>query len=138
MACFSPPHQFQFPRDYSTNLGFVRAGEGYQGQAGKFSFGVRQQKDGGGNYVPWFNAPPGTKLNFLSFDHTTGRLVIDGTATVRFEEPQRALGALASRRPVSGARKRQAMVWLSLVAMLNCALCCAAQPALPRLPSTNS
>src|SRR5207302_20353 len=28
------------------------------------------------------NATPGTKLNFLSFDHTTGRLVIDGTATV--------------------------------------------------------
>jgi len=28
------------------------------------------------------NALPGTKLNFLSFDHTTGRLVIDGTATV--------------------------------------------------------
>ncbi len=29
-----------------------------------------------------FNAPPGTKLNFLSFDHTTGRLVIEGTAMV--------------------------------------------------------
>ena len=29
-----------------------------------------------------FNAPPGTKLDFLSFDHTTGRLVIEGTATV--------------------------------------------------------
>ena len=29
-----------------------------------------------------FNAAPGTKLNILSFDHTTGRLVIDGTATV--------------------------------------------------------
>ena len=29
-----------------------------------------------------FNAPPGTKLNFLSFDHTTGRLVIEGTAPV--------------------------------------------------------
>jgi len=27
-------------------------------------------------------ASPGSKLNFLSFDHTTGRLVIDGTATV--------------------------------------------------------
>jgi len=27
-------------------------------------------------------ASPGTKLNFLSFDHTTGRLVIEGTATV--------------------------------------------------------
>src|SRR5262245_17590529 len=29
-----------------------------------------------------FNAPPGLQLNFLSFDHTTGRLVIEGTATV--------------------------------------------------------
>jgi hypothetical protein len=29
-----------------------------------------------------FNAPPGTQLNFLSFDHTTGRLVIEGTGTV--------------------------------------------------------
>jgi hypothetical protein len=28
------------------------------------------------------NSPPGTQLSFLSFDHTTGRLVIDGTATV--------------------------------------------------------
>ncbi len=29
-----------------------------------------------------FNAAPGTELNFLSFDHTTGRLVIEGVATV--------------------------------------------------------
>ena len=29
-----------------------------------------------------FNAAPGTKLNVLSFDHTTGKLVINGTATV--------------------------------------------------------
>ena len=29
-----------------------------------------------------FNATPGTQLNFLSFDHTTGRLVIEGTARV--------------------------------------------------------
>ncbi len=29
-----------------------------------------------------FNAAPGTQLSFLSFDHTTGRLVIEGTATV--------------------------------------------------------
>ena len=33
-----------------------------------------------------FNAAPGTKLDFLSFDHTTGRLVIDGTATVSAQE----------------------------------------------------
>jgi hypothetical protein len=29
-----------------------------------------------------FDAAPGTKLNILSFDHTTGRLVINGTGTV--------------------------------------------------------
>jgi archaellum component FlaG (FlaF/FlaG flagellin family) len=29
-----------------------------------------------------FNAPPGATMNFLSFDHTTGRLVVEGTATV--------------------------------------------------------
>ncbi|MFI5455338.1 MAG: Ig-like domain-containing protein [Isosphaerales bacterium] len=29
-----------------------------------------------------FDAAPGTQLDVLSFDHTTGRLVIDGTATV--------------------------------------------------------
>src|SRR5207248_6637436 len=29
-----------------------------------------------------FHSAPGTQVNFLSFDHTTGRLVIDGTATV--------------------------------------------------------
>ena len=29
-----------------------------------------------------FNLAPGTKTNVLSFDHTTGRLVLDGTATV--------------------------------------------------------
>jgi hypothetical protein len=29
-----------------------------------------------------FGAAPGTQLNFLSFDHTTGKLVIEGTATV--------------------------------------------------------
>src|SRR5262249_22824463 len=29
-----------------------------------------------------FHSPPGAQLGFLSFDHTTGRLVIEGTATV--------------------------------------------------------
>lgn len=67
VACFPPPHQFQFPRDYSTNLGFVWAGEGYQGQTGKFGFGVRQNKDGGGNFVPWFNAPPGVTHRMGAF-----------------------------------------------------------------------
>ncbi len=57
LTCFPPPHQFQFPRDYSTNLGFTWCGRGYQ-QSMRTGFGIRQSKDGGGNYVPWFNAPP--------------------------------------------------------------------------------
>jgi hypothetical protein len=67
VALFPPPHQFQFPRDYSTNLGFVWHGAGYQGLQGKVGFGIRQHKDGGGNFVPWFNAPPGTKQRLGMF-----------------------------------------------------------------------
>ncbi len=43
-----------------------------------------------------FNAAPGTKLDVLSFDHTTGRLVIDGTATVSAD------GLTATSDPGSG------------------------------------
>jgi len=72
VACFPPPHQFQFPRDYSTNLGFVWAGDAYEGLSGKTGFGIRQQKDGGGNYVPWINAPPGTQQRMGMFLLVTG------------------------------------------------------------------
>ena len=61
VACFPPPHQFQFPRDYSTNLGFVWLGQDYQSLDGFHGFGIRQNKDGGGNFVPWFNGVPGVK-----------------------------------------------------------------------------
>ena len=43
------------------------------------------------------NAAPGTKMLFISFDHATGRLVIDGTATVsadgRASSPTRTAGS---------------------------------------------
>ena len=67
VSCLPPPHQFQFPRDYTTNLGFVWSGKGYQGLASKTGFGIRQNKDGGGNFVPWFNAPPHTQQRFGCF-----------------------------------------------------------------------
>jgi hypothetical protein len=59
LACFPPPHQFQFPRDWTDNLAFVWHGRGYQGQADLTGFGIRQNKDDGGNFVPWFNGQPG-------------------------------------------------------------------------------
>jgi hypothetical protein len=52
VACFPPPHQFFFPRDYTDNLGYV--------WAEPRGFGIRQAATGGGSFSPWFNAPPET------------------------------------------------------------------------------
>ena len=60
LACFPPPHQFFSPRDLTTNLETVWYGRGHRGLSPEFGFGVRQSERGGGSFVPWFNAPPGT------------------------------------------------------------------------------
>ncbi len=60
VAIFPPPHQFFFPVDITTNNRFLWRGRGHQGEK-RFGFGIRQDARGGGNFVPWFNAPPGTK-----------------------------------------------------------------------------
>jgi hypothetical protein len=60
LACFPPPHQFHFPRDWTDNLKFVWMGEGHQGLSRSFGLGVRQEPDGKRPFEPWFNAPPGT------------------------------------------------------------------------------
>jgi hypothetical protein len=61
VACFPPPHQFQFPRDWTDNFGFNWYGSGHRERADRFGFGVRQDESGGRAFVPWFNAPPGTR-----------------------------------------------------------------------------
>jgi hypothetical protein len=60
IACFPPPHQFFFPRDLTDNLHTLWLGHGHRGLDPRFGFGIRQSERGGGSYVPWFNAPPGT------------------------------------------------------------------------------
>ncbi len=61
VACFPAPHQYFFPRDFTDNLSTTWSGSDHRGLApGEFGFGIRQPETGGGNYVPWFNAPPGT------------------------------------------------------------------------------
>jgi hypothetical protein len=60
VACFPPPHQFFFPRDQTDNLKTVWFGRDHRGLDTRFGFGIRQAERGGGSYVPWFNAPPGT------------------------------------------------------------------------------
>ncbi|HXI51765.1 MAG TPA: hypothetical protein VNH84_09675 [Candidatus Saccharimonadales bacterium] len=61
VACFPPPHQFQFSRDWTDNLKFAWVGRGSPGPPAGFGFGVRQVADGKRAFEPWFNAPPGTR-----------------------------------------------------------------------------
>ncbi len=59
IACFPPPHQFHFPRDWTDNFRYVWHGRGNRGRTDRFGIGIRQDGEGGGAFVPWFNAPPG-------------------------------------------------------------------------------
>jgi hypothetical protein len=61
IACFPPPHQYFFPRDLTDNLKTVWYGCNHRGLDDRFGFGIRQAEKGGGSFVPWFNAPPGTE-----------------------------------------------------------------------------
>jgi len=60
LVCFPPPHQFFLPRDSTTNLETVWYGRNHRGLEPEFGFGIRQAERGGGSWIPWFNAPPGT------------------------------------------------------------------------------
>lgn len=67
IACFPPPHQYFFPRDLTTNLSSVWIGRGHAGIEDEFGFGIRNDKAGGGAFVPWFNAPPDTAQRLSVF-----------------------------------------------------------------------
>lgn len=69
VAVFPPPHQYQFPRDWTDNLGFNWVGQPHAttGPArDELGLGICQHVRGGGPFVPWWNAPPGTRQH-LSF-----------------------------------------------------------------------
>lgn len=55
LAVFPAPHQYFFPRDFSSNLGYLW----HRAWRGRVSFGVRQLRDENWQYYPWVNAPPG-------------------------------------------------------------------------------
>ncbi len=83
LAIFPPPHQFFFPVDSTNNNKFLWRGRGHQGEK-RFAFGIRQDPKGGGNFVPWFNAPPGTKQRISMF-----LLVDDGACSHALDEALR-------------------------------------------------
>jgi hypothetical protein len=67
IAVFPAPHQYFYPLDEAFNLKFVWYGNNYRNMLPGYGLGIRQELTGDKRYVPWFNAPPGTKqrLNFF-------------------------------------------------------------------------
>jgi hypothetical protein len=55
VAVFPPPHQYFFPRDFTSNLGFVW----HRAWRGRVALGIRQLRDENWQFYPWVNAPPG-------------------------------------------------------------------------------
>ena len=55
VAVFPAPHQYFFPRDFTSNLGYVW----HRAWRGRVSLGTRQLRDENWQYYPWVNAPPG-------------------------------------------------------------------------------
>jgi hypothetical protein len=55
VAVFPAPHQYFFPRDFTSNLGFVW----HRAWRGRAALGIRQLRDENWQYYPWTNAPPG-------------------------------------------------------------------------------
>jgi hypothetical protein len=67
LAVFPAPHQYFYPLDEAFNLKFTWHGTNYRKMLPGYGLGIRQDLYGDRRYVPWFNAPPGTKqrLNFF-------------------------------------------------------------------------
>ena len=55
IAVFPAPHQYFFPRDFSSNLGYLW----HRSWRGRVGIGVRQLRDENWQYYPWINARPG-------------------------------------------------------------------------------
>lgn len=67
LAVFPAPHQYFYPLDEAFNLKFTWYGNQYRKMVPEYGIGIRQDLYGDRRFVPWFNAPPGTKqrLNFF-------------------------------------------------------------------------
>jgi hypothetical protein len=90
LACFPPPHQFFYPRDLTDNQQTVWYGRNHRALDSRFGLGIRQTERGGGGFVPWFNAPPGTEQRlgmFILLSRGAGKEAIE--QTLRFTNHDR-------------------------------------------------
>lgn len=63
VAVFPAPHQYFFPRDFTTNMGYVW----HSSWKGQVALGIRQLPDDATAYYPWSNAPLGTVQHMSMF-----------------------------------------------------------------------
>lgn len=84
VALFPPPHQYFYPLDFANNFKFVWHGENYRDAVSGLGLGIRQPLDGDKRYVPWFNAPPGSKQRLGIF-----YLLSSGEAGAAIDEVRR-------------------------------------------------
>ena len=57
LAALPAPHQFFFPRDFTSNL----SQNWHRSWRGRVSLGIRQIRDTNWRFYPWANAPPGSR-----------------------------------------------------------------------------
>lgn len=67
LALFPAPHQYFYPLDEAFNLRFTWHGVNYRDMIKGYGIGIRQDLFGDRRFVPWFNAPPGTKQRLHFF-----------------------------------------------------------------------
>src|SRR5579871_338410 len=63
VAVFPAPHQYFFPRDFTTNMGYVW----HSSWQGRVALGIQQLPDDATAFYPWSNAPPGTEQHMSLF-----------------------------------------------------------------------
>jgi hypothetical protein len=63
VAVFPAPHQYFFPRDFTTNMSYLW----HSSWKGQVALGIRQLPDDATSYYPWSNAPPGKEQRMSLF-----------------------------------------------------------------------
>ena len=61
LAVFPEPHRYFYPLDFANNFEFTWFGRGYTHPTVPYGLGIRQPLEGDKRFVPWFDAPEGTK-----------------------------------------------------------------------------
>ena len=63
VAAFPAPHQYFFPRDFTSNL----SQNWHRSWRGRVSLGIRHVRDTNWQFYPWANAPPGSRQSLSIF-----------------------------------------------------------------------